>query len=478
MRPESSPSPAGGRPAFLHASRLLVVSPDGPLCATIDRLFPELDREIVHDLEAVARTAGVSLPDAVLLDLRCLPESDESGLAEVIGRFHGLSASIKVIAIVGEGRRDQAAAAISAGAADFYHLPLDADVLPLLVRRALRVRELELENQQLRDQGCGSMDRAGLVGQSTAIRATLRTIEKVAPTNATVILLGESGTGKELLARALHRLSARADRPFCAINCAAIPENLLESELFGHEKGAFTGAVKQTQGRLELAEGGTVFLDEIGEMAPSLQAKLLRVIQERVVERVGGRASIPLDIRIVCATHRDLRGMLGNHRFREDLFYRISEVTVSIPPLRERDGDAVLLAKFFLRASVQRHRRRIRGLSRDAIQAIQAYGWPGNVRELENRINAGVIMAEGTVLTATDLGLQASVDSETPTLREVRRRAERGALEQALIATSGNLTRASELLGVTRPTLYDLIGRHGVDAARYAVEARSAGRDS
>ena len=476
--PESLPSPANGRKAPPRATRLLVVSPDAQLCALVERLFPELERDAALDLEALTRAVDHALPDAVLFDLRCLPESDATGLSEWVGRLQASSPSIKVIAIVGEGRRDQAAAAISAGAADFYHLPLDAAVLPLLVRRALRVRELELENQQLRDHGAATSDRLGLVGQSKSIRGTLRTIEKVAPTNATVLLLGESGTGKELLARALHRLSARAERPFCAINCAAIPENLLESELFGHEKGAFTGAVKQTQGRLELAEGGTVFLDEIGEMAPSLQAKLLRMIQERVVERVGGRTSIPLDIRIICATHRDLQGMLGSHRFREDLYYRISEVTVNIPPLREREGDAVLLAKFFLRASVQRHGRRIRGLSAGAIQAIQSYGWPGNVRELENRINAGVIMAEGSLLSAADLGLESAVEQGTPPLREVRRRAERLALDQALTAASGNLTRASEILGVTRPTLYDLIARHGVDASRFAADAASVGRDS
>ncbi|MCS6946733.1 MAG: sigma 54-interacting transcriptional regulator, partial [Steroidobacteraceae bacterium] len=253
--------------------------------------------------------------------------------------------------------------------------------------------------------------------------------------------------------------------PFCALNCAAIPESLLESELFGHEKGAFTGAVRQTRGQLELAQGGSVFLDEIGEMSPMLQAKLLRVLQERKIQRVGGRQPIELDVRFICATHQDLHAMMEQKRFREDLYYRISEVSVTVPPLRERDGDAVLLARYFLDASSRRHRRHVRGLSADAIEAIQAYPWPGNVRELENRVNSAVIMSEGSLLTAADLGFGALTGSETLNLRELRRKTERSALDRALAVAGGNYARAAQLLGVTRPTLYDLIARHRIPAA-------------
>jgi two-component system NtrC family response regulator len=473
MSSRSAPEPSEPdvRPSSQRATRLLVASPDPRLREQLATLFHDLCVDLASDDQAAIELAGTVLPDVILLDMRCGNPAGDRDPGEIIGPFLGFGPSIRLIAVVGEGRRDQASAAISAGAADFYHLPLENDVLPVLVRRALRVRELELENQLLRSRCDSPMSLAGIVGQSAAVRATFRTIEKVAPTGATVLLLGESGTGKELLAKALHQLGTRAARPFCAINCAAIPETLLETELFGHEKGAFTGAVKQTQGRFELAAGGTVFLDEIGEMSAALQAKLLRVIQERLVERVGGRTSIPLDIRIVCATHRDLRGMLGEQRFREDLYYRISEVTVQIPPLRERDGDAVLLARHFLLGSMRRHRSRVRGLSPDALRAIQCYAWPGNVRELENRINSAVIMAEGSWLTAQDLGLGGALAAAPALrLRDVRKQAERQALDQALAATAGNLTRASSLLGITRPTLYDLIARHGIDASRFAVE--------
>jgi two-component system NtrC family response regulator len=283
-------------------------------------------------------------------------------------------------------------------------------------------------------------------------------------------LLGDSGTGKELLARSLHRLSPRAHQPFVAINCAAIPDTLLESELFGYEKGAFTGAVKRTLGKLELASGGTVFLDEIGEMPGSLQAKLLRVLQERVIERVGGRTPVALDLRIVVATHRDLDALILAGTFREDLYYRIGEVTIRIPPLRDRQGDGLLLAQYLLRQMAERYGRPIRGLAPDAIRAIQTYRWPGNVRELENRIKGAVIMAEGAVVSAGDLGLQAPGDDpEYLNLRMARRRAETQAVRQALAMTHGNLSRASELLGITRPTLYDLLQKHQIDAAQFAA---------
>jgi two-component system NtrC family response regulator len=282
------------------------------------------------------------------------------------------------------------------------------------------------------------------------------------------LLLGESGTGKELLARALHRLSGRSHKPFVAINCAAIPDTLLESELFGYEKGAFTGAARRTAGKLESADGGTVFLDEIGEMPASLQAKLLRVVQERTVERIGGRTPVSLDLRIICATNRDLHALIGNGGFREDLFYRISEVIVRVPPLRDRQGDSLLLAQFLLQQISVRLGKPSRGLAPDAIRAIQAHRWPGNVRELENRIKGAVIMAESAVVTAADLGLEdPGDDPEYLNLRVARQRAEAQAVRQSLAVARGNLSRAAELLGVTRPTLYDLLGKHSIDAAQF-----------
>jgi len=287
-----------------------------------------------------------------------------------------------------------------------------------------------------------------------------------------VLLLGESGTGKELLARALHRLSGRSHKPFVAINCAAIPDTLLESELFGYEKGAFTGAARRTAGKLESADGGTVFLDEIGEMPASLQAKLLRVVQERTVERIGGRTPLVLDLRIVCATNRALDQLIGNGGFRDDLFYRISEVIIRVPPLRDRQGDSLLLAQLLLQQLSSRLGKPTRGLAPDAIRAIQAHRWPGNVRELENRIKGAVIMAEGAVVTASDLGLEDPGDEpEYLNLRVARQRAEAQAVRQSLAVAQGNLSRAAELLGVTRPTLYDLLGKHGIDPAQFGRAA-------
>jgi len=290
-----------------------------------------------------------------------------------------------------------------------------------------------------------------------------RSIEKVAPSSATVMLLGDSGTGKELLARALHQMSTRSQKRFMAINCAAIPENLLESELFGYEKGAFTGAVKQTLGKIELAHGGTFFLDEVGDLPMSLQAKLLRFLQERVIERVGGREEIPVDVRIVCATHQKLKELTVAGRFREDLYYRLSEIVVTIPSLRERVGDAALLAHFFKNKFSANERRSSLNFSPAALAVIEGYPWPGNVRELENCIKRAVIMTDGPQISPEDLGLSASPMTEDPiNLRQIREDAEYHALVKALARVDGNIVKAAELLGISRPTLYDLISRHGI----------------
>ena len=406
-------------------------------------------------------------PEVVLFDLGDSGHAEEAQTLALLRQILSIAPATKLIAVTGEHSRDLTVKAVGLGATDFYHLPVNAAVLSMVVRRALRIRELEAENSRLREQ-TGNMTLEGVIGASDAMRQLCRAVEKVAPTTATVLVLGESGTGKELIARALHRLSGRAHEPFVAINCAAIPENLLESELFGYEKGAFTGAAQRTLGKLELAGKGTVFLDEMGEMPSSLQAKLLRVVQERSVERIGGRTPVPLQLRLVCATNRNLQELIAAGRFRDDLFYRISEVTVRIPALRERQGDSVLLAQWLLRQMAERFGKPVRAFAPDALRAVQAYEWPGNVRELENRIKGAVIMAEGSVVTCTDLNLHdPDADPEHLNLRIARQKAEAQAARQALAVAGGNLSRAAEFLGVTRPTLYDLLEKHHIDASQF-----------
>ena len=349
------------------------------------------------------------------------------------------------------------------GAYDFFYKPIDADMLELIVNRAYRLYELEDENRRLATKQTES-PLEGLITGSDDMLQVCRTVEKVAPTDATVLVLGESGTGKELLAKSLHGLSNRSGNRFVAINCAAIPENLLESELFGYEKGAFTGAAKQTPGTIEVASGGTLFLDEVGDMPMPLQAKLLRFLQERVVERVGGRKEIPVDVRVICATHKDLHELIRNAEFREDLYYRISELTITIPSLRQREGDAVLLARVFLeRISKQQGKQGYR-FSKDALAAIESYSWPGNVRELENRVKRAVIMAEHKQITAADLELGGSSVEEMATfnLREIRDNADRQAITRALNHVGGKVSQAAELLGISRPTMYDLLRKFGL----------------
>lgn len=402
-------------------------------------------------------------PPVVLQDLGLPPDPEgvQEGLA-TLKEIVALAPHTKVIVITGNDDRENAVRAVAMGAYDFYHKPIDTDVLRLIVRRAFSMHALEKENRALqRRQGVSPLD--GVIAVGDPMRRVCRTIEKVAPTQVSTLLLGESGTGKELLARALHVLSNRAQKPFVAINCAAIPETLLESELFGHERGAFTGAVKQTPGKLETANGGTLFLDEIGDMPLSLQAKLLRFLQERVVERIGGREAIPVDVRVVCATNRDLAASIAAGQFRQDLYYRISEVSVQIPPLREREGDCLVIAQHLLDDRVRRHGRTLQGFTPEAIRALQEYGWPGNIRELENKINGAVIMAEGKRVTAADLGLaDATGSTDFLNLRTARQRAESQAIRRALALATGNLSRAAELLGITRPTLYDLLEKNNI----------------
>ncbi|MGQ9685013.1 MAG: PEP-CTERM-box response regulator transcription factor [Thiobacillaceae bacterium] len=402
-------------------------------------------------------------PAVVLLDLGLPPDPDGAteGLT-ALQQILSLAPATKIIVVTGNQDRANAVRAISQGAFDFYHKPFDEQILRIIIERAFRVHELEQENRAL-----ALRQRAeplqGLITADPEMLKVCRTIEKVAASDVSVLLLGESGTGKELLARGLHELSPRAKERFVAINCAAIPENLLESELFGYEKGAFTGAAKQTIGKIEYAHKGTLFLDEIGDLPLSLQAKLLRFLQERVIERLGGRGEIPVDVRVVAATHQNLSEHIKAGRFREDLYYRLSEISVHIPPLRDRQGDKSLLAHAFLEKFAQLNGRSLRGFTPEALAAIEAHAWPGNVREIENTMKRAVIMAEGGQITLADLGLPASeVREESLNLRQVREEAERNAVLKALARANGNVAQAAELLGVSRPTLYDLMARFGL----------------
>jgi two-component system NtrC family response regulator len=447
--------------------RILIVEDDPGLQKQLKWCFDGL--EVLQATERNAALAAVRRhePQVVLQDLGLPPDAE--GVSEgfaTLQEILRIAPHTKVIVVTGNADRDNALKAIALGAADFFSKPVDTDVLRLLVQRAFHLAALERELERLRDTRYAAPVE-GIVATDAGMQKVLRMIEKVAPTNASVLVLGESGTGKELVARAIHSLSERRDRRFVAINCAAIPEQLLESELFGYEKGAFTGAVKQTLGKVETAEGGTLFLDEIGDMPLALQAKLLRFLQDRMIERVGGRQPIAVDVRVVCATNQDLQALIAGSRFRQDLYYRISEVTVSLPPLRARGGDSVVLANAFLKRAAADNPRAPRSFTDEALAAIQGHEWPGNVRELENKIRSATIMASGTQITADDLGLGAGTGQfRMLNLKAVRTEAERQAVQQALSITSGNLSAAAELLGITRPTLYDLLEKLGLKAIR------------
>ena len=441
-------------------TKLLIIEDDPGLQRQLKWALDEFDVECAGTREEALAAARRLEPAIVLQDLGLPPDPDgvEEGFA-CITELLRLAPATKIIVVTGREGREHALRAIRLGAYDFCQKPVDLQVLTLVIDRARRIHELEAENRRLAEsRPANALD--GVIAASESMGKICRLVQKLAPTQATVLLLGESGTGKERLAQALHGLSTRVAAPMVAINCAAIPENLLESELFGYERGAFTGAVKQTRGKIETADGGTLFLDEIGDMPLPLQAKLLRFLQERVIERVGGREVIQVDVRIIAATHRDLKAAIAEKSFREDLFYRISEVTVNIPPLRERGSDPVLLANYLLQEACKRHGKAQMKLSPDAITAIEHYGWPGNVRELENRVNAAAIMAEGKLVTAEDLTLEQPADGGIILpLREVRQKAESAAVHRALAIAGGNMSKAAELLGVTRPTLYDLMER-------------------
>lgn len=414
---------------------------------------------VAGDREAAIAQLRRHEPGVVTLDLGLPPQPDgpAEGLA-TLQQILALAPDTKVIVGADDGDHESAARAVGLGAYDLYQKPYDADVLRWTVARAFRLRALEGVSRRL--QHAQDHEPLGIITRNERMLAVCRQVEKAGRSDATVLLIGESGTGKELLAHALHQRSRRAKKRFVAINCAAIPDNLLESELFGYEKGAYTGAMRQTQGKIECAHGGTFFLDEIGDLSPALQAKLLRFLSERVVERIGGREEIPVDVRVVGATHQDLRKLAAQGRFREDLYYRLTEIVLEVPPLRERGGDPTLLAHAFMNRFRKQEGRYVRGYSIDAIDAIETHSWPGNVREMENCVKRAVIMGEGSLITAADLGLAPPQSPQRLNLRQVREEAERLAVVRALSRADWNIVRAARLLGVSRPTLYDLIQRH------------------
>ena len=443
---------------------LLIVEDDRALQKQIRWAFDQYETLAADDRETAMQLMRRYQPPVVTMDLGLPPDPDSvSEGFKLLEEILSLAPDTKVIVLTGQNDRANALRAIALGAYDFFAKPFEVDMLGLTIQRAYRLHELQKENERL--QAMQQPDAmSGMITRDPDLLRVCRTIERVGVTDATVLLLGESGTGKELLARGLHESSPRRRERFVAINCAAIPDNLLESELFGYEKGAFTGAGKTTPGKIETANNGTLMLDEIGDLPHNLQAKLLRFLQERVIERIGGRNEIPVNVRIVCATHQNLQNLISEGRFRKDLYYRLAEIVVNIPPLRARTGDASLLAHAFVRRFAAENGRGAMSLREDALRAIEAHAWPGTVRELENCIKRAVIMADGNQLTAADIGLLGGVQAEETVLdlRNARDEAEKRVTIAALARADGNVVKAAELLGVSRPTLYDMMHRFGL----------------
>ena len=443
--------------------RLLIVEDDAGLRSQLRWSFEGYEVLFAENRAEAIAAIRRSEPAVVLQDLGLPPDAEGTteGFA-TLTQILELAPRTKVIVVTGNHDRDRAVKAVAMGAYDFYEKPVDVDVLRLITSRAFHIARLEAELEVLRTRSMPESFQ-GIVAADVAMLNVCRMVEKVAPTEVGVLILGESGTGKELIARAIHDLSRRRAKRFLAINCAAIPEQLLESELFGYERGAFTGAAKTTPGKIEYADGGTLFLDEIGDMPLPLQAKLLRFLQNRVVERVGGRQEIPVDVRIVAATNQKLETFIKEQRFREDFFYRLSEITINVPALRERPADVLALSHAFLKRYSPRNGRAKRGFTEDGIAALTAHKWPGNVRELENKVKVACLLSEDAFLSAADLTLRAPGEDQLPlNLKEVRNRAEREAVTRAMSVTGGNISKAAELLGVSRPTLYDLLSRLGL----------------
>ena len=447
--------------------KLLIVEDDPGLQAQLKWAYEDFEVIVAGDRASAIAALRSEEPAVVTLDLGLPPDPDgtSEGFA-VLDEIMALKPDTKVVVASGHGARESAQTAIAKGAYDFYQKPIDIESLGMIVRRAFHLHRIESENRALAERSDdGNRVLGGLITAAPEMIRVARTIERVANTNVSVMLLGASGTGKELLAKGLHEASDRAKGNFVAINCAAIPENLLESELFGHEKGAFTGAVKTTEGKIEMANGGTLFLDEVGDIPLPLQVKLLRFLQERTIERIGGRRSIAVDTRIVCATHQDLEAMIGDGRFREDLFYRLAEIVIKIPSLAERPGDAALLAKAFVVRFAREMNPSVKGFAPDALAAIDGWGWPGNVRELENRVKRAVIMADAKLIGAEDLDLAPTDEGEAPlNLKSAREHSDRKVIRHALARSEGNISGTARMLGISRPTLYDLLKQYAIHA--------------
>ena len=443
--------------------RLLVVDDDEDLRTQMRwALADEFEVSLAASREEALARAREDRPAVVTLDLGLPPHPGgvEEGFA-ALDELRAEDASAKVVVITGRGDRAHALRAVDQGAYDFFVKPIDVEELKVVLRRALKLHALERENRELRQQAASGFE--GMLGTSPRMQEVFASIRKVATVDAPVLVLGESGTGKELAAHAIHRLGARAEGPFVPINCGAIPEALLESELFGHEKGSFTGAHAQRRGRIETAHGGTLFLDEIGELPTALQVKLLRFLQDHKVERIGGRSAIPVNVRVITATNADLQKLLAEGRFREDLYYRIGVVTLPLPPLRDREDDVVMIAETLARRFAAESSRKLSGFSKDALQALRAHAWPGNVRELENRVRRAAVMSEGPRISAADLELTEATTAARQGLRELRAGLEKETIKAALKRNRGNISQTAAELGISRPTLYGLLGKFGIE---------------
>lgn len=441
--------------------KLLIVDDDKGIQKQLKWSMSDYEVVLADDRASAIAAVRRHEPKVVTLDLGLPP--DEANASEGLAALEEIltiAPHTKVIVITGNDDHSNALKAISIGAYDFYQKPIEPEVIDVIVSRAYSLAKLEEENRKMREIGGSDI---GIIGNSAAIERLRTMVKRIAPTEITALLLGESGTGKEVTANAVHLASDRKNKPFIAINCASIPETLLESELFGFEKGAFTGAHRTTKGKIECAEGGTLFLDEIGDMPYALQAKLLRFLQEKKIERLGGRQEIAVDVRVVCATNQNLEEMVAEKTFREDLFYRISEITLNIPPLRDREEDILILAQFFLQRYAAEYKSNVKSFSDDGLSALKAHAWPGNIRELQNKVKSSVIMATGVQVTAFDLGFYDHEDASLElnlNLRQVREEAESLAIQKAYALSDGNMSKTSELLGVTRPTLYSLIEKY------------------
>ncbi len=451
--------------------KLLIVEDDIGIQKQLRWAFDEFDVHIANNKEEAISFVKQFKPAVATLDLGLPPAPDDAreGLA-TLDAILEISPLTKIIMVTGNHDRANAIRSINQGAFDFYQKPIDIDILKITLDRACRVYELEREYEKLVEIAAPQSTLPGIIASSEIMLKTCRQIEKLAPANVSTFLNGESGTGKELFANALHTLSNRKDGPFVAINCAAIPENLLESELFGHEKGAFTGATKRTIGKIEQANGGTLLLDEVGDIPLNIQVKLLRFIQERTIERIGGREHISVDVRIVSASHRNLEELISAGEFREDLYYRIAEVTVNIPPLRERQDDIIAIARFILRKMNKDNHNNVT-LNNSALHAMQEHNWPGNIRELENKLKRAFFLCDNGIISAQDMELQEENEIEQPnltnnqpyTLKEAREAVEKTTIIQALKQCDNNISKAAKVLDISRPTLYDLISKFSLD---------------